>query len=294
MGKSGEVFQFLVVALCVIAGVANNVALGDEKRPTGNVSKLIEQANVATETRFRFVADSWRNHVADFKRVERLRRVASSTIDFEEKFSQAIGFLDSTGGGADRMRESIRTHITDERVLAKAMADAFVSYQKELLDATVALYGRTGIDRATAIKAFPPARIDPAPLERAFDPVVRKAQSLSTEDWFRFAAVNVGSDVVADGFEEFGRHIGIWKVEDGGVRDFFAGLLTQVMVEAAIDQATDPTEQFAKELQSSMVTTERELLDGPCGLLTAMRNITTLHQQSRLKHHGLVQKGGKQ
>lgn len=293
MSKSGGFFQILVIALCVIAGVASNVAAGDEKRPTGNVSQLVEQANAATETRFRFVADSWRNHVADFKRVERLRRVASSTIDLEEKFSQAIGFFDSTGGGADRMRESIRTHITDERVLAKAMADAFVSYQKELLDATVALYARTGINRATAIKAFPPAKIDPAPLERAFDPVVRKAESLSTEDWFRFAAVNAGSAIVADGIEQVGRSTGGWNTEDGTVSDFLLGLFTQIAVEAVIDTVTDPTEQFAKELQTSMANAERELLDGPNGLLTAMRDVTTLHQQSRLKHHGLVQKGGK-
>ncbi|MEZ6033202.1 MAG: hypothetical protein R3C17_08930 [Planctomycetaceae bacterium] len=293
MSKSRGVFKFLVVALCVIAGVAHNVAAGDEKRQTGNVSKLVEQANVATETRFRFVADSWRNHVADLKRVERLRRVASSAIDFEEKFSQAIGFFDSSGGSADRMRASIRKHVADERVLAKSMADAFASYQTELLDATVVLYGRTGINRATAIKAFPAAKLDPAPLERAFDPVVKKAQALGTEDWFRFAAVNAGSAIVADGIEQVGRSKGSWKTENGGVADFFLGLITQIAVEAVIDTVTDPTEQFAKQLQTSMATAERELLDGPNGLLTAMRNVTTLHQQSRLKHHGLVQKGGK-
>lgn len=138
MGKSGGVFQFLVVAR-VIAGVANNVAAGDEKRPTGNVRQLVEQANVASETRFQFVADSWRVHVADLKRVDRLRRVASSAIDFEEKFSQAIGFFDSTGGGADRMRASIRQHIANDLAPAKSMADAFASYQKELLDSTVVL-----------------------------------------------------------------------------------------------------------------------------------------------------------
>lgn len=292
MGKSGGVFQFLVVALCVIAGVVNNVAAGDENRPTGNVRQLVEQANVASETRFQFVADSWRNHVADFKRLERLRRVASSTIDFEEKFSQAYGLFDSSSSGAERMRASIRQHIADERALAKAMADAFASYQKELLDATVVLYGRTGINRATAVKAFPPATFNKAPVERAFDSVVRKAESLSTEDWFRFAAVNAGSAIVADGIEQVGRSTGAWQTENGSISDVLLGLFTQIAVEAVIDTVTDPTEQFAKELQASMATAEREILDGPNGLITAMRNVTTLHQQSRLKHHGLVQKGG--
>ena len=173
------------------------------------------------------------------------------------------------------------------------MADAFAAYQTELLDATIKLYGNTGIGRAATEKAFPPVKFDPAPLERAFDPVVKKAQALSTEDWFRFAAVNVGSAIVADGIEQVGRSTGGWKTENGSVGDFLLSLFTQIAVETVIDSVTDPTEQFAKQLQTSMATAERELLDGPNGLLTAMRNVTTLHQQSRLKHHGLVLKGGK-
>ena len=293
MFKMKCVNRILLAALCVIAVVANDIAKGDENRPTGNVSQQVEKANAATEARFEFVARTWRQHVADLRSLGRLKRVASDAAGFDEKLAQGFSLFDGTSTQVDRMRVSLRKHVVDERELAKSMADAFAAYQKELLEATVTLYGNTGISRTAAQKAFPAVKFDPAPLERAFDPVVNKAQSLGTEDWFRFAAVNAGSAVVADGIEQVGRKTGAWNTEDGSLSDFFATLVTQIAVEAVIDAVTDPTERFAKELQTSMATAERALLDGPTGLLTAMRNMTTLHQQSRLKHHGLVQKGGK-
>ena len=294
MWKNGRVFHVLVATLCLMAGFASGVVQGDENRPTGNVSQQVEKANAAAETRFQSVAGTWRQRVADLRRTDRLKRVASDAVGFDEKLAQGFDLFETPGGRVDRMRVSIRKHVIDERVLAKSMEDAFVAYQKELLDATVALYGNTGISSRTAtLNAFQPAKFDPDPLERAFDPVVRKANSLSSEDWFRFAAVNAGSAIVADGIEQVGRSAGVWNTENGSLSDFFVGLITQIAVEAVIDTVTDPTEQFAKELQTSMATAERELLDGPKGLITAMRNVTTLHQQSRLKHHGLVQKGGK-
>ena len=178
MWKHSRMHQVAAVTLCLVAVVAVGVVRGDENRPTGNVSQQCEKANSAAESRFQFIADSWRQHVADLRRLDRLRRVASDAAGFDEKISQGLDLFETPGGRVDRMRASIRKHVVDERVLAKSMADAFAAYQKELLDATVALYGNTGIGRATAQKAISPAKFDPAPLERAFDPVVIKVKSI--------------------------------------------------------------------------------------------------------------------
>ena len=113
MGKHSRVLQVLFATYCLVAVVANNVARGDENRSTGTVAQQVERANEATEARFRVVANSWRQNIANLNRLEKLRRVASSTIDFEEKFSHAISVFDSAGGGVDRMRASIRQHVAD-------------------------------------------------------------------------------------------------------------------------------------------------------------------------------------
>jgi hypothetical protein len=291
MGNKGRVVLLLLAACCLMAAAANCVVAGDAARPVGNIKVLCEKANAVTEARLQTLAGIWRQSVADLRTLPRLRRIASDAVAFEEKVAQGTSLFDTRTSRTDRMRQSFRKHVVDERVHAKLMSDAFGSWQNELITATVTLYGNVGISKAAAQNAFPTVKFDSVPLERAFDPVVRKANTMATEDWFRFALVNAGSDLVAEGVEEFGRSTGTWNAEEGSFGDFFAGLLLQVASDVVLDSITDPTEQFAKELQIRMVTAERDLLDGPSGLITAMRNLATFHQNSRLNHLGLTTKG---
>lgn len=292
MLKSRWMSGFVAVAFCVVAGVST-VALGDDGRPTRSIKQVCEKANAAAEIRYQRVCQEWRLKVADLRRLDRLKRVASDAAGFDEKIAQGFSFFETSSSQVDRMRVSMRKNVVDERVFAQSMADAFAGYQKELITESIAIYVESGIDGEAARSSFRATQIATAAFERAFDSVVAKAKSLATEDWFRFGLVNVGSDIVADGLETVGRENGIWNTEEGSVGDFLAGLLTQVVVEAAIDTLTDPSDQFAKELQQCMANMERELLDGPSGLLTMMRQITTLHQQARLQQFGLATKGGK-
>ena len=283
----------LLTAFCLLAVVSSRGVAGDIRRPAGNLKQQCERANAATEARFQTVVSSWRQHVTDLRSLTRLKRVAADAVAFEEKVAQGFDLFETPTGRVDRMRQSFRKHVADERVLAKTMSEAFSAWQQELMTETITLYGNAGISKSAAQSGYPARKLDPAQLERAFDPVVRKANDMASEDWFRFALVNAGSTLVAEGIEEIGRNTGTWNAEEGSFGDFLAGLIFEMAADVALDTVTDPTEQFATELQTSMVAAERSLLDGPSGLITAMRNLATVHQQGRLKHLGLTQNGGR-
>ena len=293
MWKNSRVILVLFVAPCLVAGVANDVASGEENRPAGDVRLVCEAANAAAEARYLIACNEWQKKVADLRTKDRLKRFGQDAAGFDEKLSQAFDLAKTSSEKTDRMKESLRGHVVDERAFAQSMVEAFGKYQKALIAESTALYGQAGIDPAAAEKAFPPATLDPAPMERAFDPVIAKARSLANEDWFRFGLVNVGSDIVANEIFDFGRSNGLWNPEKGSVEEFLGGLITQVAVEIIAEELTDPSDTFARHLQVSMVNAERELLNGPSGLLTALRKLTTSHQQGRLKQLGLVAKGGK-
>jgi uncharacterized protein YdbL (DUF1318 family) len=280
-------------ALIVFAGAACSVASADEKVGSGTVRELCSKANAAEEARYQHVANAWRQTVKELGALNRLKLVAADAAGIWEKMGQGADFIGSPGGRNDRMRDSLRRHVVDERTLAKALADEFVAYQSLLNKETIELLVKCGIDREAVAKAIPLRQFQALPLERAFDGVVRKAHSLASQDWFRFGLVNVGSELAANGIEQIGRSRGVFNLEEGSFGDFLTGLVTQVAVGAIADQLTDPTDKFVKELQTTMVAAEQDLLDSPFGLLTALRSMSNHHQQTRMKLLGLSVNGGK-
>jgi hypothetical protein len=293
MMKKSTWTSVVTVVLGVIVGVVGGVASADEKIGSGTVRELCAKANAAEEARYQHVANAWRQTVMDLRSLKRLKLVAADAAGIWEKMGQGADFIGSPGSRNDRMRDSLRRHVVDERTLAKALADEFVAYQSLLNKETIELLGKCGIAREEVAKAIPLRQFQALPLERAFDGVVRKAHSLASQDWFRFGLVNVGSEIVAQGIEQIGRSRGVFNAEEGSFGDFLTGLVTQIAVGAIADELTDPTDKFAEELQRSMVAAEQDLLDSPFGLLTALRSMSNHHQQTRMKLLGLSVNGGK-
>jgi hypothetical protein len=282
MGNFGGLFRFLSVALCVIAGVATSVAKGDENRPTGAVRG--QKAIAATEERCQLVASSWRATLRDVRSSSRLETFARELgTSFEEKvFESASSYAGSTGQ-IDPVTASFRRYVVNEQDLIKRMVADFDKLQSDLTAGSLDMMVKSGMHREKALKSIPRWTVNQAVWSSSVDSVISKARRMASDDWFRAGFVSAGAEIAGALITDKARETGQLDVEDGSWGELFAGLAVGLFVEAALAEATDPTADFVRQLNLEMANMETSLLDGPHGLLTVARNMTTAHEQLRRK-----------
>lgn len=283
---SAVVFVAVLGAVLSLANASPAVAQ-ETATPPPDWGVRIAELNEKAEFRLQETARVWRGKFAAIGRKDRFHGMVSHAISIEGKLTQGVDLL--TSQRADRMREYLRQQVVDERQLARSMAQAFADLQQELLQESIALYVQAGVKRDTAAKVYPTWMVDQTPWLRAFDPLLNRAKSMANQDWIRFGAITVGSSIASDLVRDAGREAGIYQPPNR-FADFLGGLVIEMAVEAAADAITDPTEGYATKLQADFQAAQRQVLEGPNGLLACLRKVTSLHQQTRLHHFGLLKK----
>lgn len=281
----------LAVAICATLTAHANAQSAQDST---NVVDLVQSVNQDADARCQDWAGQWNSLLTELGNKQNLMKMAKTLASFEEKLSQGVDLFDSTSGKADRMRTAFRKNIVDERQLAQSMVDSFYAFQDQLMEESLELCRRGGVDSKVAESTFERYQVDAGIWEAAFDPLLRKAKSLAQEDWFRLAGVTAGSGIAADGILDAAKQSNIWNPKQGSMEEMVGGLLTHLFIEAVADQLTDPTEEFAKKLQAKFNGAKNELLDSQSGLSTAFKALTEIHKQTRSNLLGLGSgEGGK-
>lgn len=280
----------VLLAAVVAAGVSamqTQQAIGQVASRCDQIRALVEKTNVASSARYRKEEEKWQKRFDDMGSKDTLKRVAQYIASLEQKFDDGFSLLDSsTGQRRDSVHEAFRKHVVDERQLAHDMAATFAKFEQEMIRESTALYIKAGIDRESAEIAWTPKKQSLAHFERGFNPVIAKARSLASRDWFRTGMLAVGTAVIADDILDGDED------EEMTFESFITGLITHFVVEAAMDEMLDPTDTFCRELGASFDKAESEFLYGKSGLLTLMKQVTETHQKVRFIHLGLPVKGG--
>ena len=292
MRKVGGVFQSVVVALCVFAGVANGVARGDEHRPAAAVRG--QKAGAAAEKRCQLVANAWRATMRDVRSSSRLEKLARELgTSFEEKvFDSALSYAGSPGQ-IDPVTASFRRHVVNEQDLIKRMVADFDKLQGDLTAESLDMMVKSGMPRDKALKSIPKWTVNQAAWTASVDGVIAKARRMAEDDWFRAGCVSAGAEIAGSLITDAARQTGQLDVEDGSWAELFAGIAVGLVVEAALIEATDPTADFVRQLNVEMAAMETSLLDGPHGMLSVARNMAAAHDQLRQKLPRVSVKGGR-
>lgn len=286
-------FQRPLVAMAaiVLLSLSTGSVIG-QSWSNSSATELVRSANERAEVRYRQASQHWKHKLSVAGSEQRFRQMARDIIAFDEKVTQGFELFEGKSTTRDRMRASFRKRILDERRLIQEMEASFVDLQRGLIQESVQLYIGAGVQRSLANSAFRTYGVDTKPWQAAFDPLLTKAKTLSEQDWIRAAGVQVGSYYGGDGLADAARSSGLWAPKKNSWLDLATQVVADMVVEEALEQVTDPSQEFAARLRKHYVAAQQELLEGKQGLLTAMRRITDLHQQTRNKHFALV-KGGR-
>lgn len=276
----------------VLSGLTTGPVLGQEGQ--GNsVEALVKAANVKAEARYKKAARLWNEKLTTVGTKARFRRMAKDIIAFEEKIAQGVELFEGKSTLLDRMRFSFRKRILDERKLIQQIKHGFASYQQELIEESIELYVKAGLDRRVAASVFQPLTLQTKQWDSAFDPVLVKAKVLAEQDWVRAGGVQVGSYFGGEGLADAARQSGLWAPKKDSFWDLATQLVADIVVEEALEEITDPSEDFAAKLRTKYVVAQKELLESKSGLLPALRKLTSIHQHTRSRHLVGPTKGGR-
>lgn len=253
------------------------------------VRQLVERANAAADKRCQTICQEWKAGLARHQASADLQAFAEQVVSMEEKFTRSKELAGiSTTDRSSRMLGNFRTFVLDDAALAEEMARIFRKLEGALINESIQLYLRVGIDARTAAGIWKPCELHPEAWQQEFAPVLRKAVEMSQMDWFRTGLAWVGGGVVADAIQDVGHSSGVLPYNRGGLFDAIMGFATQLAVGHVAEQVTDPSERYARELRVDFDAACRRLWDGPSGLASVLRKITAIHQQARRVHLGLV------
>ena len=290
--RKQHVSKALLVCLVLVTGAGLSATAQASDRVT-SLAAAVKQANADAESRYKQSVREWRHKFGNLGSQQRLRRMGQDVASFDEKLAQGVDLFRTSGTRKDRILLSFRKRLFDEHELFRSMQQAFNELQQDLATESTALYVQDGIGRIDAAGIIPRYRINSAPWNDAFVPLLNDARSMAKEDWLRYGAVTVGSTAAAKLLTDAARDSGAWDSPQNSLESFFGGLLAEMVIETVADELSDPVDYFADRIGRRFAAAEKQLLDGPNGLLSAMRKITSLHQQTRLRHLTPDEKGGK-
>lgn len=290
--RKQHVSKALLLRLVLVTGSSLSATAQADDRVTG-LAAAVKQANADAESRYKQSVREWRHKFGNLGSKQRLRRMGQDLASFDEKLAQGVDLFRTTGARNDRILLSFRKRLFDEHELFRSMQKAFNELQQELATESTALYVQKGISRVDAATTIPLYRISSNPWNDAFVPLLNDARSMAKEDWLRYGAVTVGSTAAAKLLTDAARESGAWDSPQNSLESLLGGLLAEMVIETVADELSDPVDYFADRLGKHFAAAEKQLLDGRNGLLSAMRKITSLHQQTRLQHLTVNEKGGK-
>jgi hypothetical protein len=102
--------------------------------------------------------------------------------------------------------------------------------------------------------------------------------------WRGFVANTVISDVLTRITKELGKGVGVVPEDDNSVESQAIGLVLELIIGAAIDRATDPTDEIVRKLSDRLAAAESAILDGTVqkpGLFRSLRQLTAERTAAR-------------
>ncbi|MCA9037897.1 MAG: hypothetical protein KDA91_22370 [Planctomycetaceae bacterium] len=277
-----KVGQRLVAAICCLSVLCvwmGGVCAQSVQDNANSLTMEVRQANQRADARLQEAVKEWRYRISMLRNRDRLRSMARDIASAEEKLAQGVELFDSSSTQKqDRMLEAFRRRIVDERELIRDMVGAFGELQSELQKDSLALYTQAGVERKVYDAILPTFRVDTTTWETAFQPLLRKARTLSQEDWWRVGTVAAGSAIAA--------HAQYSRQDDTPQTfgDLLGSLITELVAEAIVNEVMDPLDDFTSRLNVEFLSAEKVLLEGEQGLVTIMRLLTQLHQTARTQH----------
>ena len=274
MNPRHRIYLWALAALAV--ALTPLAALAAEPKPSVTREQLVTKVNASADARLAAASTSWRNDFSTYGSHTRLEKLGTALASIGEKFAQGQDAFSKNASPLARMRKLFGEHVVDIAQLELAMQLSFDKFEEQLVGESIEVYVGAGIDRRAAEAFFAHYRYSYTPPADAFDPLLKKAHSLAQSDWFRSGATFMGSGLLAD--ELYGRP------EQNTWADQFARFVLQTAVDAVLEEVTDPSERFAKELAEEFDRAESQLLDGPNGVLEGMKKLVRFHQQVRREH----------
>lgn len=284
----------LVLAAVVVVTTFSHAAWAaddtDRKMPPAAIT--LKAANEQATARLQKVERHWQTQLRTLGSVQRLQKMARELASLEEKLSRGASWIRSQSTTKDRIRQMFHRYVLNETELMSVLRTEFAAFEQQLMNETAKLYVRAGLTREIAEKAIGRYRVSDKGWNEAFQPLLKKADSLATRDFFRLVAISAGSSVIGDALMEAGHDAGMIRAEKGSWSYLIGNLVTQAVVETVIEEVTDPTEDFAKQLAPLFTRGQQELLSGPNGFLRQVSALTNLHIKARNLHLNTLKKGG--
>lgn len=241
---------------------------------------LVQKMNGHTDAALREAEVKWRHEFRSLREPAKLSRLAQQLVSFEQKFNLGAEFFGDPVDTKARIRAMVRRELGDDNRLVANMRQFAEQYLRDLQLQDGAVANALGVPLGSN-RGLCADRVDTAGWDGAFERVVLKAHALSQEDVARLAAAFIGGNLASDALTDTARNQGLNNFEDGSFADFVFDLAVNVGVGTAIDMATDPTESICQQLTAELEGVERELLEGPNGLMTTLRQASERHKQAR-------------
>ncbi len=275
-------------AVCIaVISIAAGQANGQQTRPAADIKSLLEKGEKNAALSCANAVDSQRRFLKSAGTLTRFRGFAESMISLEEKVNQASDLLGSNDGSRSRMRMLFRQKILDDSTLTKKFGDRYLLLQEELIKETIELCLAAKISDADINRTFHLGSVNKGVYDQVFDHLISKSERLAKSDWARGAAQFAASELATQAVESGARSAGMWTAEQGSWRDLLGGFMLDLVVNAVIEEVTDPVGDVAKNLHRDFEQISRNLIDGKNGYADCCEALVQHHVQGRRKLLGL-------
>lgn len=175
-----------------------------------------------------------------------------------------------------RIRALMRERILDDEEFIKVASSFAESFSKFLADQDAGILVALKVDREIPAKQFAGSNFEVGQFRREIAAAVDTSVAAAQGDVARFVANMVISDVLTRLTKEVGKGFGLVPEDDNSVESQAIGLILDVIIGAALDQATDPTDEIVRKLSDRLAAAESAILDGTVqrpGLFRSLRQL---------------------
>ncbi len=283
------------ITWCVAIAVAWNVAippsLAQERNPPAtrqaklpaHVERMVAEADADAQKVLNEIEKRYRAFFAERRSAQRLRPFVSDLIDIMEKFRIGKDVVNNEAS-QKRIRTLMRERILDDEQFIKIASSFADSFSKFLADQDAGILVALKVDGSIPAKEFTKSNLDVAGFRREVAAAVNTSVEAAQADVGRFVANMVLSDVLTRVTKEVGKGFGVVPEDDNSLESQAIGLVLDLVIGAALDHATNPTDKIVSQLSDRLAAAEAAILDGTVqrpGLFRALRQLSAERTASR-------------
>jgi hypothetical protein len=237
-----------------------------------------DAARVLTEMEKRY-----RAFLGQCRLQERLKPFVGDLIGLMEKFQIGKDVVNNEAS-QKRIRALMRERILDDEKFCEVAASFAESFSKFLADQDAGILIALKVDKNIPAKEFTRSNFDVGQFRKEIAAAVDTSVAAAQADVGRFVANMVVSDVLTRLTKEVGKGFGVVPEDDNSVESQAIGFFLELIIGAAIDQATDPTDEIVRKLSDRLAAAESAILDGTVhkpGLFRSLRQLAAERTAAR-------------